>query len=196
MVAVSSYGYILTRRDEDFILATVFEAFSHSSMLDIYKPGLETPDLRKLFKSSVFVQSLWIRVAYGGMDGDAKMLAGLSRVMSEPPVPSKETPPLCCPGAKAFNTDMAKAYLPLKPSDILEVSKDFHVFPQIVDRIAGTLCEDPAKVKLAIWAHGSGVTVRRSADGKPLAREGRAAETQEATRGLWQTILGKGLFRV
>jgi len=186
MVAVTSHEYVLTARDEAFIMDTVREAFGHDTMLDIFKQHpIAYPDFRTLVSSPLFVQAMWVRVAYGGMDGDKAMLAGL--VDHYKPVEGFMPPCLSLPPQpKSWD---------LQPADILDVSKDFHVFPRILDTLSGTLGKAPEEIKNTIWAHASGVTFRKSIDGSVLGRETRLAALQTKTLCLWTQIIKNDLYK-
>jgi len=181
MVAVTSHDYLLTRLDVAFILSTVYFAFSHSQMEEIHKPEVIFPPFKYLKASPLGVQALWIRAAYGGMEGDRKMLAGFAAAYHE-----VEVPP--------FVYD--RAYLegrPLSKADILDVSADFHVYPRSLDGPSGVLDIDPGDLKAAIWAHASGITHRKSVT-QPSPREERLKALQAETLALWtlyQKYLGK-----
>ena len=186
MAAVSSCDYIMTGQDEAFVMETVAEAFSHDKMIEIDKVDpIPYPDLRPLICSTrVFDQALWIRIAYGGMGGDQTMVAGLAL---------KGFMPL------SFNpVDVAFAEKelckPLEAGDILDVSRDFHVFPSILDGLAGSAGYEPDEVKTAIWDHGSGVTFRESLDGSVLKRQAKLAKRQKTSRPIWEALVSKGLY--
>lgn len=189
MVAVTSFDYLLTEDDEEFILKSVIGAFSHSSMMEIVKvdlkscPPVQNP--RSILSMDPMVQALWIRLAYGGMAGDLRMIAGLA---------SGDHLRISRPSS--FCDFLGELYRPLVPTDILEVSRDFHVYPVICETIGGSLGKDPAKVKSAIWAHASGVIHRSSTDGKVLERETRLAALQAETREMWDEIQAKGLYKI
>lgn len=184
MVAVTSCDYLLTATDAAFIMDTVYEAFGHDIMLDICKQRpIAHPDFHTLASSHPFVQAMWIRVAYGGMGGDRAMLAGL--VDHYTPSQGFIPPSLRSPPPKPRV---------LQPVDILEVSKDFHVFPRLLDTLSGTLGMDPDEIKKTIWAHASGVTCRKSIDGSVLEREIRLAALQEETKETWRTIKDNKLY--
>ena len=178
-------------------MTSVMEAFSHTKMIEIEKRPPVSPDLRSLLLSNPFVQALWIRVAYGGMSGDQAMLTGLAQrsegfsdnILATHSKDEGIIPP------STFSIRSCD-YGPLRPCDILEVSKDFHVYPKILETLSGSLGVDPNQIKLAIWCHASGVTFRKSLDGTLLDREVRFEENQKRTKDLWKMMIEKGVYKI
>lgn len=150
LMAAVSKGYVMSKRDKNFVLIYVGNLTNHNLCRRLENQDLNIGliDINDILSSNhpdkEYIAGIFFRIAYGGLSGDLPMLNKL-----------------CSYALSKDKLLSFKGNLLIKAEfKINNAAVDFHVYPNLCNEIYQDTEIDPDIIKELIWTYSSGINLR------------------------------------